>query len=112
MPSLKTLGESHARAFLLGQIGRFRAYTYGMKEAETTEGNPRERTKASGQDESELLWTVQRAAEFLGVSAQTVYLWVERRSIPHFRIMGRNIRFLRSDLELFRGSFKQDIEPQ
>lgn len=55
-------------------------------------------------------WTVQQAAEFLGVSPQTVYLWVERKQIPHLRVMGRNIRFLRSDLEAFRASFKQDIE--
>lgn len=55
-------------------------------------------------------WTVQQAAEFLGVSAQTVYLWVERKQIPHLRVMGRNIRFLRSDLETFRASFRQEIE--
>jgi len=55
-------------------------------------------------------WTVQQAAQFLGVSPQTVYLWVERKQIPHLRVMGRNIRFLRSDLETFRASFKQDIE--
>ena len=54
-------------------------------------------------------WTVQQAAEFLGVSAQTVYLWVERKQIPHLRVMGRNIRFLRSDLETFRASFRQEI---
>ena len=46
------------------------------------------------------------------MSSQTVYLWVERRSIPHFRIIGRNIRFLRSDLELFRGSFKAGFSDQ
>lgn len=55
-------------------------------------------------------WTVRQAAQFLGVSPQTVYLWVERKQIPHLRVMGRNIRFLRSDLETFRASFKQGIE--
>lgn len=55
-------------------------------------------------------WTVHQAAQFLGVSPQTVYLWVERKQIPHLRVMGRNIRFLRSDLEIFRASFRQDIE--
>ncbi len=54
--------------------------------------------------------TVREAAQFLGVSPQTVYLWVERKQIPHFRVMGRNIRFLRSDLEPFRASFKQEME--
>ena len=72
--------------------------------------NSHELPRSSVKDEFELPWTVQRAAEFLGVSPQTVYLWVERKSIPHFRIMGRNIRFLRSDLERFRGTFKQDIQ--
>lgn len=54
-------------------------------------------------------WTVREAAVFLGVSEQTVYLWVERKQIPHLRVMGRNIRFLRSELENFRASFKQDV---
>lgn len=55
-------------------------------------------------------WNVRQAARFLGVSPQTVYLWVERKQIPHLRVMGRNIRFLRTDLERFRASFRQ--EPQ
>ena len=54
--------------------------------------------------------TVREAARFLGVSPQTVYLWVERRQIPHLRVMGRNIRFLKSDLEPFRSRFKQEVE--
>ena len=58
----------------------------------------------------ELPLTVKEAARFLGVSAQTVYLWVERRQIPHLRVMGRNIRFLKSDLEPFRAQFKQGVE--
>ena len=53
---------------------------------------------------------VKEAALFLGVSAQTVYLWVERKQIPHLRVMGRNVRFLRSDLEPFRAQFKQKVE--
>lgn len=53
--------------------------------------------------------TVREAAQFLGVSPQTVYLWVERKQIPHLRVMGRNIRFLRSDLEPFRTSFKLPV---
>jgi excisionase family DNA binding protein len=57
----------------------------------------------------ELPWTVRDAAAYLGVSAQTVYLWVERRQIPHLRVMGRNIRFLKSDLELFRARFRQEV---
>ena len=52
---------------------------------------------------------VKEAARFLGVSQQTVYLWVERKQIPHLRVMGRNIRFLRSDLEPFRAQFKHEV---
>jgi len=54
--------------------------------------------------------TVRDAAKYLGVSPQTVYLWVERKQIPHLRVMGRNIRFLKSDLEPFRASFRQEME--
>jgi excisionase family DNA binding protein len=54
--------------------------------------------------------TVREAAKYLGISPQTVYLWVERKQIPHLRVMGRNIRFLKSDLETFRASFKQEME--
>ena len=53
---------------------------------------------------------VREAAKYLGVSPQTVYLWVERKQIPHLRVMGRNIRFFKSDLETFRASFKQEME--
>jgi excisionase family DNA binding protein len=53
--------------------------------------------------------TVRQAAIYLGVSVQTVYLWVERKQIPHLRVMGRNIRFLKSDLEPFRATFKQEV---
>jgi len=58
---------------------------------------------------SEIPLTVKEAAKYLGVSSQTVYLWVERKQIPHLRVMGRNIRFLKSDLEPFRATFKQEV---
>ena len=58
---------------------------------------------------AELPMTVKDAARYLGVSSQTVYLWVERKQIPHLRVMGRNIRFLKSDLEPFRAAFKQEV---
>ena len=57
----------------------------------------------------ELPLKVRDAAIYLGVSPQTVYLWVERKQIPHLRVMGRNIRFLKSDLEPFRATFKQEV---
>jgi excisionase family DNA binding protein len=59
--------------------------------------------------ETEPPMRVKEAAKFLGVSPQTVYLWVERKQIPHLRVMGRNIRFLKSDLEPFRASFRQEM---
>ena len=62
---------------------------------------------ATPQDEFPM--TVREAAKFLGVSQQTVYLWVERKQIPHLRVMGRNIRFLKSELVSFRASFKQEM---
>jgi len=58
------------------------------------------------EDAEDIPWSVFQAARFLGVSPQTVYLWVERRQIPHLRVMGRNIRFLREDLERFRATFR------
>lgn len=61
-------------------------------------------------EEDELPMTVREAAKFLGVSQQTVYLWVERKHIPHLRVMGRNVRFLKSELVSFRASFKQEME--
>jgi excisionase family DNA binding protein len=69
---------------------------------------PREKANLASSDERPL--TVREAAKFLGVSPQTVYLWVERKQVPHLRVMGRNIRFLKSDLETFRASFKQEME--
>lgn len=57
----------------------------------------------------ELPIRVREAAVFLGVSPQTVYLWVERKQIPHLRVMGRNIRFLKSELEPFRATFSHEV---
>ncbi len=62
-----------------------------------------------GFHEEELPLNVRDAATYLGVSVQTVYLWVERKQIPHLRVMGRNIRFLKTDLEPFRATFKQEV---
>jgi excisionase family DNA binding protein len=48
---------------------------------------------------------VKAAAEFLGVSASLVYAYVERKQIPHFRMMGRAIRFRISELDQWRQQF-------
>ena len=75
-------------------------------------------TRAAFVDTDQQIWkssdqcplTVREAARYLGVSPQTVYLWVERKQIPHLRVMGRNIRFLKSDMDSFRASFRQEME--
>jgi excisionase family DNA binding protein len=48
---------------------------------------------------------VKTAARFLGVSPSLVYAYVERKQIPHFRMMGRAIRFSLSELEKWRCQF-------
>ena len=48
---------------------------------------------------------VKTAAEFLGVSPSLVYAYVERKQIPHYRMMGRSIRFRVSELEKWRQQF-------
>jgi len=48
---------------------------------------------------------VKTAARFLGISASLVYAYVERKQIPHFRMMGRAIRFRLSELDAWRQQF-------
>ena len=48
---------------------------------------------------------VKTAAQFLGVSPSLVYAYVERKQIPHFRMMGRSIRFSLIELEKWRRQF-------
>jgi excisionase family DNA binding protein len=48
---------------------------------------------------------VKEAAKFLGVSRSLVYAYVERKQIPHFRMMGRAIRFRLSELDSWRQQF-------
>jgi excisionase family DNA binding protein len=49
--------------------------------------------------------TVKTAARFLGVSPSLVYAYVERKQIPHFRMMGRSIRFRLAELTEWRKQF-------
>jgi excisionase family DNA binding protein len=67
------------------------------------------KAKLSLSKQAEIPLRVREAAVFLGVSPQTVYLWVERKQIPHLRVMGRNIRLLKSELEPFRAQFNQEV---
>ena len=50
-------------------------------------------------------YDVTIAARFLGVSPSLVYAYVERRQIPHYRMMGRSIRFRLSELVEWRQQF-------
>ncbi len=49
---------------------------------------------------------VKTAARFLGVSPSLVYAWVERKQIPHYRMLGRAIRFRLSELDEWRNQFR------
>ena len=51
---------------------------------------------------------VKTAAHFLGVSPSLVYAYVERKQIPHYRMMGRAIRFRISELAKWRQQFHVD----
>jgi excisionase family DNA binding protein len=48
---------------------------------------------------------VKTAAGFLGVNSSLVYAYVERKQIPHYRMMGRSIRFRLSELAEWRKQF-------
>jgi excisionase family DNA binding protein len=52
------------------------------------------------------LLTIAEAAALLGVRAQTLYLWVSQKRVPHRKI-GRLVRFTESDLEEFVGRQKR-----
>jgi excisionase family DNA binding protein len=58
-----------------------------------------------GPDVNRLL-TIAEAAALLGVKAQTLYLWVSQKRLPHRKI-GRLVRFTESDLEEFVSKQKQ-----
>ncbi|HEV2495724.1 MAG TPA: helix-turn-helix domain-containing protein [Terriglobia bacterium] len=69
-----------------------------VRETQSTE-DPVERSHL------EVAVDVKAAARFLGVSPSLVYAYVERKQIPHFRMMGRSIRFSLSELEKWRQQF-------
>lgn len=77
-----------------------------MISPQTSEHNPSpNRSTRPSFPVQELPLTVREAATFLGVSASLVYAYVERKQIPHFRMMGRAIRFRLSELEEWRQQF-------
>ena len=40
------------------------------------------------------------------MSPSLVYAWVERKQIPHYRMLGRAIRFRLSELDEWRNQFR------
>ena len=68
----------------------------------TPDDHPSQRPQAAS---FEATVNVETAARFLGVSPSLVYAYVERKQIPHFRMMGRSIRFSLSELEKWRRQF-------
>ena len=65
----------------------------------------REGTMSLDREATDTPITVKDAARFLGVSPSLVYAYVERKQIPHFRMMGRSIRFRLSELVEWRQQF-------
>ena len=53
---------------------------------------------AASSPTAERLWTVAALAQFLGLHPKTIYTWVERGSVPHFKIGGR-VRFHPTEIE-------------
>lgn len=68
----------------------------------TLSKQPTDQTQVAG---FEATVSVKTAARFLGVSPSLVYAYVERKQIPHFRMMGRSIRFSLIELEKWRRQF-------
>ena len=60
----------------------------------------------TGEKDFEELVDVRSAARFPGVSRSLVYAYVERKQIPHFRMMGRSVRFNLSELDKWRQQFR------
>jgi len=73
-----------------------------------TTGDTQPADRRVDQPHFEVAVDVKAAARFLGVSPSLVYAYVERKQIPHFRMMGRAIRFSLSELEKWRRKFFVD----
>jgi excisionase family DNA binding protein len=101
--------EGSTKTALRAEISRYDRFGEEMDSACSAKTNPQALVVKTGAGHDDLPLTVRDAATYLGVSIQTVYLWAERKQIPHLRVMGRNIRFLKSELEAFRATFRQEV---
>ena len=59
----------------------------------------------AGPSRQETAPAVKAATRLLGLSPSLVYAYVERKQIPHYRMMGRSIRFRISELVEWRQQF-------
>ncbi len=109
LPETSTTASKSKKAADLASLGRLQFVS--MKcESPVSPSSVCPLPKLFREGSDDIPWNVSRAAQFLGVTLQNLYFWVERKQIPHFRIMGRNIRFLRADLKRFRMTFRQEPE--
>ena len=56
------------------------------------------------------LWSIERVADYLGVSRRTVYNKVRTGDLPAIKV-GRSWRFRQSDLEMWLDKNRQDGQP-
>ena len=54
---------------------------------------------------------IDKAAEYLGLKKSYLYLLVERREIPHYRV-GRLIKFKQADLDAWMVGFRVADKPE
>ena len=59
---------------------------------------------------SEPLLNINKAASYLGLSRAWLYVLVDRRAIPHYRI-GRRVLFRTADLDRFVDERAVSVEP-
>lgn len=50
-------------------------------------------------EQAERLLNVREAAEYLGLQPSTLYQWAYERKVPTVKLLGKSLRFRRSDLD-------------
>jgi excisionase family DNA binding protein len=54
-------------------------------------------------EDTSRVWRFKEAAEYLGITPNTIRVWCSQKKVPFIKING-SIRFRRSDLDEFLGS--------
>jgi excisionase family DNA binding protein len=75
----------------------------GRKEVQKTE----QQTAQNEVNVSQEFFSIQDLSRYLGIKASTLYVMVEERNIPHYRV-GKLIRFRRSEIDDWMGGNKKD----